>query len=258
MRSPTSRSFALRLVFIVALSAIAAAVYFWFGGQPSHQSSAIATTSLGEGGAAKPDPSLLPAARRDAGGAANQIPESSTIAKPQKAGAIDGRTLAMCRRALIQKKYMERFNCDKIKADDAVGLRICQDALVSNYADVQRLAAESAPCPEELAVASVYYKALRDGALGGDDNARRCFIQGYFDDLHSRDVISQEQTSEYVSLAGKLIESSIEGGDWGVVRWLGRYRLQVEDGMLRRAYSIGSEHPDTVYRMNFLLQLSGR
>ena len=59
-------------------------------------------------------------------------------------------------------------------------------------------------------------------------------------------------------MAKKFIESSIESGDWGVVRWLARVSIHVPDGLLREAYPIGSEHPDTIYKMNYLIQLSGR
>ena len=237
-----------RLIFIAGLVVIAAVayLYFWPGTPRSDESSSRAVASSSGSGHANPPP----------------VSSSAPVKKkaaltPQLQDTVDARTALICRRAFLEKKSGEAFNCDGVKKDDAIGQQICRNALPDMRAYAHRAAAEAASCPETMAVATEYYKAIRNAALAGDDNARRCFIQGYFD-ADDDDRISEEQRTEYVPLAKKLIESSIESGDWGVVRWLARVSIHVPDGLLREAYPIGSEHLDTIYKMNYLMVLSGR
>lgn len=260
MNTPKNRSLLVRLISLGGLVVIAAVAYFYFspGTPPSDESSSRSVASLSSSGDATPPPASSAAVKRDADNTGKRVPEGSAAPTPQLQGTVDAQTAIVCHRALRNKKFAEGFNCDGVKEDDLTGQQICRNALPSKRSETQRAAAEAASCPEALAVATGYYKAIRNAALAGDDNARRCFIQGYFEDPYSKDYISEEQSAEYVPLAKKFIESSIESGDWGVVRWLARVTIHVSDGLLREAYPIGSEHPDTIYKMNYLMVLSGR
>lgn len=259
MSTPKNRSLLIRLILIGGLVVITAAAYFWARTPPSDQSSSPSVaSSSGSSDATPPPASSSAAVKTDADHTGKDAPEWSDARTPQLQHTVDARTAIICRRAFQAKKSGEGFNCDNVKEDDVTGQQICRNALAGMHSYGQAAAAEAAPCPEAMAVATEYYKAIRNAALAGNDNARRCFIQGYFEDPYSKDYISEEERAEYVPLAKKLIESSIESGDWGVVRWLARVSIRVPDGLLREAYPIGSEHPETIYKMNYLMVLSGR
>jgi hypothetical protein len=170
----------------------------------------------------------------------------------------DSRTTAMCHRLLLQKHFMGTPSCDAVKADDTVGQSHCRSRLAAVDARLQAIAARTAACPESLMHASGYYQALRDAALGGDANAQRCFIQGYFENLDGPERISKAEETEYNALAKKFIDTLMERGDWSVPRWLGRIRDGAEDSLLGRAYPIGPTNPETVYKMKLLLVLGNQ
>jgi hypothetical protein len=257
MSTPQNRSFLIAAILIGGLVVIAAAAYFWPRTPSSDQSSTLSVASPSAANDATPPPASSSAAvKTDADNAGKRGPEGSDARTRQLHETVDGRTAIICRMALLRKKSGEAFNCDNVKEDDVIGQRICNNARAGMHSYAEGAAAEAAPCPETMTVAAEYYKAIRNAALAGDDNARRCFIQGYFD--AGDDRIGEEERTEYVPLAKKFIESSLESGDWGVVRWLARVSIYVEDGLLRRAYPIGIEHPDTLYKMNYLMVLSGR
>jgi len=119
---------------------------------------------------------------------------------------------------------------------------------------LERLASEIAQCPKTLLDPSTYYESMRKAALAGDVDAQHCFIQGYFSGPDEA-RISTKEWNEYPELARQFIGSAFERGDWAVVLWLGKVRGSISDSLLSTAYPIGLQNPDTVYRMNFLVQL---
>ncbi|MGH8317104.1 MAG: hypothetical protein ACREUL_03885 [Steroidobacteraceae bacterium] len=87
-------------------------------------------------------------------------------------------------------------------------------------------------------------------------SARHCFIAGYFG-TENEVGITQQQVDDYKRLANEYISAGLERGDWGVVQWLARLSLGVQDGLLFSAYRFGSSAPETLYKMNYLLTLGG-
>ena len=149
-------------------------------------------------------------------------------------------------------------------------IRDCHDALLNKKAleyqthaaqDVKDSAAAAGSCPPDLLMATAYYEAIKEIALQGDIPAQRCLIQGYFASAAQEGEESRmrkDQVDEYFFLAKKFINEALERGDWSVVRYLARSRIGLQDFMLNSAYPFGSEHPETAYRMNYLLMLGNR
>jgi hypothetical protein len=185
-------------------------------------------------------------------------PNDDRVATGRLGSVMDAPTIVNCHSALLQSRPVRgRENCDFIKPGDAIGMQLCQRALVSDAAYIQQMTAQAASCPKSLAKASDYYNALRDAAQNGDITAQQCFIEGYFADVVSGDSITQEQRGEYMVLAGSYISSGLERGDWGLVQRLARVRMYASDSLLAQAYPFGQSSPETMYKMNFLLTLGG-
>jgi hypothetical protein len=241
-------------IALVAIAAIAMVILYWFHGRSgtvSGHAHAIATLPA-------PDvPVGHPTVQRSVPIKINP-PNDDRVATGRIGSAMDAATIVNCHSALLQSRPVRgRENCDFIKPNDAIGMQLCQRALVSDAARIQQMTAEAASCPKSLAKASDYYNALRDAAQNGDVTAQQCFIRGYFEDAEGGDFISQEQTDEYMVLARSYISSGLERGDWGLVRRLSSVRLYVSDGLLFGAYPFGHSAPETMYKMNFLLTLGG-
>jgi len=166
----------------------------------------------------------------------------------------DGRTIYMCHSGLLMKKTLEERNCDSVPADDAAGLQMCLNRIAGEFAELERLTAKTAACPQSLANPSDYYDALRGAALAGDLDAQRCFLAGYFHGMRAERRISEKQLAEYLVLARKFIQSALERGDWAVVHHLADGYVD-DPGLLYRVYPYGTDHPETMYRMNYLLNL---
>jgi hypothetical protein len=204
----------------------------------------------------------LPVSRMDSGRSKIAIEQSPDVRRNPETRPVqhlDGATIEMCHRALLGRKYMQASvddDCSGIAEDDDIGMQLCRQSLVGEHAYLQELTAKAAGCPESLARASDYYIALRDAALAGDVNAQNCFLAGYFNSRDWGDSISETQVNEYLPLARRLIQSAIERGDWAVVHYLSN--RPEHPGLLIQAYPFGSEHPDTWYRMNYLLTLGSR
>lgn len=188
-----------------------------------------------------------------------QTLDSGRDSETRPVQGLDGRTIVACHHALLGKKYIQERvdgNCDGIAEGDDVGMQLCRRALDSDYAYLQGLTAKAAGCPESLASASGYYEALRNAALAGDVNAQECFLNGDFNIRDYGDAISQAQLNEYLPLARKFIQDAIERGDWAIIHRLAEWPEDVQGyGLLVMAYPFGPSHPDTLYKMNYLLTL---
>jgi hypothetical protein len=180
-------------------------------------------------------------------------PESETIT------ALDARSLAVCHGELLKKKGIESLmGCERSPVNDQTAQSYCHSYQAELSQRLQRATADSASCPQGLVTATNYYRSMRALAVQGDIPAQRCFIQGYFGTASKEEPdswITEEQQKDYIVEARKFIDAAFERGDWSVVRWLGRTRTELADGLLMQAYPIGIDHLDTLYRMKYLLLL---
>lgn len=183
-------------------------------------------------------------------------PDVQAVDGPAPALAIaplDGRIIETCYRA-FQRSRPGTTDCDRLNHPDQ--LRECQRVVIQEALFNQTMRGVAAGCPASLATPSGYYIALRAAAQAGDVSAQHCFITGYFG-AENEVGITPQQVDDYKRLANKYISGGLERGDWGVVRWLARLSLGVQDGLLFRAYRFGSSAPETLYKMNYLLILGG-
>jgi len=179
--------------------------------------------------------------------------------EPAALTGLDAHSLATCHGELLRKKGIESLMaCEKTPVDDHAAQSYCRGYQGELILRLQKAAADAASCPPELAAATNYYRSMRALAVGGDIPAQRCFIQGYFGTASKEDPdswITADQQKEYIELTRRFIDAAFERGDWRVVRWLGRTRTDIADGLLFQAYPIGIDNLDTLYRMNYLLVL---
>jgi hypothetical protein len=239
-------------IVLIAIAAIAMLFLYWFRDR-NHMVNAHAIVTL-----PAPEVHVSHATVQRSVPTKISPPNDDRIATGHIGSAMDAPTIVNCHNALLgMRPVKRRENCDFVKPGDAIGMQLCQRALVSDAAHIRLMTAQAASCPKSLAKVSDYYNALRDAAQNGDITAQQCFIKGYFDDDAGGDFISQEQTDEYKVLANTYISSGLERGDWGLVRWLGRVSVYVSDGLLIGAYPFGQSSPETMYKMNFLLTLGG-
>jgi hypothetical protein len=184
---------------------------------------------------------------------------SATSSSPDITARLDLRTIKACHDALLNKKSLEyQQNCDDLPVEQTANLMFCRSQQARAAKEVNDALAAAGPCPEDLLNASAYYEAIKELALRGDIPAQRCFITGYFASAAQEGEESRmrkHQVAEYRGLARRFIDEAFERGDWSVVRWLAARRTGLQDGMLISAYPFGSEHPETLYRMNYLLML---
>ena len=200
------------------------------------------------------------APRQTVGEPKSQTTATSVATTAQDVGGrLDLRTIRVCHDALLHKKSLEyRVNCDNIPAEQTSALSMCRSEQAQAAKEFNEAEAAAASCPPDLLMASAYYKAIKELALRGDIPAQRCLIQGYFASAAQEGEESRmrkDEVDEYLGLAKKFIDEAFERGDWSVVRWLARSRIGLQDFMLRSAYPFGFEHPETAYRMNYLLML---
>jgi hypothetical protein len=226
----------------------------------------------------QPEASTLPSAadgsaKSQAAGAARQVPTASetmspdatntTATAPRFAGAqLDLLTIRDCHDALVNKKALElQVDCDDIPAEQVSSQILCRSQQARAAQQVNEAAAAAASCPQDLLSASAYYEAIKKLAVTGNIPAQRCFIQGYFASAAQEGEESwmrKDEVDEYSGLAKRFIDEAFERGDWSVVRWLARIRIGLQDFMLRTTYPFGLEHPETAYRMNYLLMLGSQ
>ncbi len=234
-------------LFVVLIVVAATLLYGWFhSGKLAERKPASQNL---------PTPSRLPAtqvpAPADSGKANSDKP-----APPARSAdiGVDVRTMVACRAALLTEQHVKTLSCDTSSQATVGGRQMCERQTDLIAKQLERLASETAQCPETLLDPSTYYEAMRKAAVGGDVDAQHCFIQGYFSDPDGA-RISTKEWNEYPELARQFIDSAFERGDWAVVLWLARARLNIHDGLLMTAYPFGPQNPDAFYRMNFLLQL---
>jgi hypothetical protein len=185
--------------------------------------------------------------------------DTQTTREAQAITGLDARTLTMCHRAVREKIGMEQFTCAHVHEKDVTGRDLCRKQLKHVRRQLQQATAGAASCPETLAEPSVYYQALRDLASGGDIHAQRCFIQGYFGIDRERGIyITQAQLDEYVDLTKKFIDAAFERGDWSVVRWLSKPRVDMADFLLARAHPMGLDDRVAAYKIRRLLMLGNQ
>lgn len=201
-----------RALWLVAVVA-AVAAWYWFqrGSSPPSPGRPPAETSL-----TRESEPMVPPSRPE------QVDSQRANEPPptRPAQIADGRTIYMCHYGLLMKKTLEERNCDAVPADDVGGQQMCLNGIAAEFAELQRLTAKTAACPQSLTNPSDYYDALRDAALSGDLNAERCFLAGYFNDMRAEHRISKAQYDEYPALARKFFQSALERGDWAVVHHL--------------------------------------
>lgn len=169
------------------------------------------------------------------------------------------RALMQCHENLLAVKYAA-LHCDHLATGNAEDLTFClrQQQQVQKWID--EAAAKAAACDAGLIHAAVLYDRLRTLATGGDLTAQRCFITGHFGTSDTsmefeESRLRKDQLKDYPALARKFIDAAFQRGDWRVVRWLSRTRFYIVDGMLAAAYPFGDGHPETSYRMEYLLML---
>jgi hypothetical protein len=172
---------------------------------------------------------------------------------------LDARTLTMCQREVRKRKGMAEFNCDDIDEKEVSVKNACLKQLEYVRRELQEASAKSASCPENIDLPSQYYSSLRDLAIRGDVDAQRCFIQGYFGVDRERGIdLEQAQLDEYPALAKRFIDAGFERGDWSIVRWLSKSRVDMADLLLARAHPLGFDDRVNAYRIRRLLMLGNQ
>jgi hypothetical protein len=185
--------------------------------------------------------------------------EARAEGERQAIAGLDARTLTMCHRAVREKNRLEEFSCAHVPEKDVAGKDLCRKQLEYTRRQLQLATAKAASCAEALAEPSVYYQALRDLSRRGDVQAQRCFIQGYFGIDQERGIhLSQAQIDEYAVLAKNFIETAFERGDWSVVRWLSKPRIDMPDFLLARAHPMGLDDRVAAYKIRRLLMLGNQ
>ena len=256
-----SRTVIAGLILIV-LAGLAAWTFLKPGAVAGRSTTAPASQSpVGAGGEASSTQATAP--RETARDPASLTTDNSVATHALDVGArLDMRTIRACHDALLNKRALEyHVNCDDIPAEQTARLSLCRSHEAEAAQQVNEAAAAAASCPPDLLNASAYYEAIKALALRGDIPAQRCLIQGYFASAAQEGEESRmrkDQVDEYFGLAKKFIDEAFERGDWSVVRWLARSRIGLQDFMLSSAYPFGSEHPETAYRMNYLLMLGNQ
>jgi hypothetical protein len=193
---------------------------------------------------------------------AKQAPVRSLEASAQVPGeiaALDVATVITCHREIRQMRGMAELDCESHDEATTYERQVCRK--YREYLDRQlpQVAAAAAGCPEALAEPSVYYRALRDLANRGDVVAQRCVIQGYFGIDHDAGVhLTKADYDEYPALAKAYIAAAFERGDWSVVRWLSKTRVEMTDMMLSSAHPIGFDDRVNAYKIRRLLMLGGQ
>jgi hypothetical protein len=193
----------------------------------------------------------------------SQTHNASVESTPPGGGArLDLHSIRACHEALLSKRVLETLgDCDKTSVVQASDAQACRDQLARVAKRANDALASAGSCPPDLISASAYYEAIKELAVRGDIPAQRCFITGYFPSAieeAEESPMRKDQVDEYRGLARKFIDEGLERGDWSVVRWLAKMRTGLQDGMLEGAYPFGSYHPETAYRMNYLLMLGNQ
>jgi hypothetical protein len=182
-------------------------------------------------------------------------------APPSGGARLDLHSIQACHDALLSKLFLESMgDCDQAPGGPA-DARICRDQLARVTKRANDALAAAGSCPSDLLHPSAYYEAVKELAVRGDIPAQRCFITGYFMsavEQHEDSPMRPDQVDEYRVLAKRFIDEGLGRGDWSVVRWLAKMRTGLQDGLLMGAYPFGSNHPETAYRMNYLLMLGNQ
>lgn len=175
---------------------------------------------------------------------------------------LDLHSIRACHDALLSKRVLETMgDCDKTPGGQAADIQVCRDQLARVARQANDALAAAGSCPADLLNGSAYYDAVKELAVRGDIPAQRCFITGYFVsavEQPEESPMRPDQLDEYGVLAKKFIDEGLERGDWSVVRWLAQTTTGLQDALLMRAYPFGSSHPETAYRMNYLLMLGNQ
>ncbi len=178
------------------------------------------------------------------------------------AAADSARSLSECHQNLIAAKYEAmRLGCDHDPPYQADELAYCQSLQPKLTKWVDDAKAKAASCDAELIESSAVYERLRTLALTGDPTAQSCYITGYFGGGawdYKENHIDANQMEEFHELAPKFVDAGLERGDWRVVKFLTMRRFYVGSGMLLGAYPYGPDHPETTYRMEYLLMLGNQ
>lgn len=245
-------------MFAVAAATVSFAVYMALP-VPSPGNAPVASYPSAETAAARPQRRADSAhSKADI----EQARESDRNLETPPVQRLSGATIERCHYALLGKQHFQKSvedDCSGIPEGDDVGMQICRRSLVSDHAYLHELTARAADCPESLARASDYYEALRATALAGDVNSQECFLNGRFGNRDSGNFITQEQLDDYLPLARRFVQDAIARGDWGVIHRLAETPQDMPGyGLLVMAYPFGSGHPDTLYKMNYLLTLGAR
>jgi hypothetical protein len=233
-------------IFVVVMLLCIAASSFWFW--QSRASSAGAPTAR---------ESPVPAAKVQTTTSSQAVAATppgkvSADPKPRSAAAgFDTKSLVACRS--LSQRATEAIVCDEIT--DPQQHSQCLGAQGPYAQALERLSAEATACPARGFDAADYYEALRERALSGEVDAQRCFITGDFFNPMDKSTITDEQRAQFPALANRFIDAAIARGDWRVVRYLGRVKTGLGDGLLAAAYPIGGDAPETVYKMHVLLLL---
>jgi hypothetical protein len=182
-----------------------------------------------------------------------------TGAEAAAIAGLDVHALTNCHRQVLKQTGIARMNCDHVDEKDAAGRSQCSKQQAFLRAQLEQATAAAAPCPGSLAHPSTYYQAVRKLAKGGDVVAQRCFIQGYFGiDRELGINLSQAELDEYPNLARKFIDAGIARGDWSIVRWLSKPRVEFPDFLLASAHPMGLDDRVNAYKIRRLLMLGGQ
>jgi hypothetical protein len=224
--------------------------------QPPTSSAAQSSGTANAADPARPSAAQHEKARESASQAAD---ESPATVPAQPTARLDLHSIQACHDALLSKRVLETMgDCDKTPGGQAADIQVCRDQLARVAKRANDALAAAGSCPADLLNGSAYYEAVKELAVRGDIPAQRCFITGYFVsavEQPEESPMRPDQLNEYRVLAKKFIDEGLERGDWSVVRWLAQTRTGLQDALLMRAYPFGSSHPETAYRMNYLLML---
>jgi hypothetical protein len=167
-----------------------------------------------------------------------------------------------CHENLLAVKYAG-LRCDLLPAGSAEDLAFCLGQQRKVQKSIDAAAAKATTCDAGLIYAAVLYDRLRTLATRGDLTAQRCFITGHFGTSDTsmefeESRLREDQHKDFPALARQFIDAAFQRGDWRVVRWLSRTRFYIVDGLLAGAYPFGDNHPETSYRMEYLLMLGNQ
>ncbi len=143
------------------------------------------------------------------------------------------------------------FECEALAGieEAAKGYKMCSEVADERKRELGELEAKAQGCKGDLGELSQdYYRATKEAAAAGDQNAQLCYIQSMFGEGFR---FSPEEVRDYSSRAAAYARSAFMRGDWRIVE-LFEDSGSIHGGLLQR---IAPPNPGMRYRMKRLLRL---